>query len=714
MAEPINPADMSRMGFDSLSGGIDQLELTVNEFHGLPRTAALLEDAPDFAWNPDSQVYQVVAKLGEGAMGSVHLVRDCRLQRRVAYKQLLSQWQHAPGLSQRFLSEVQITAQLAHPYIVPVYGLEMTESGIGYTMKRVQGLTFKEMIGAARAQVEASGKRQAPHDLPTQLEHFLKVCDALAYAHYRQVIHRDLKPANLMLGDHGEVYVMDWGIARPFGEQAEGYPFEAEEKAKMIGTPRYMSPEQARGVNDKLDGRSDLFALGLILYELVCLKAAYQARNAPELMEKVRKGQIEPIHAPDFKVPRALQAIITRATAWKRADRYASVAAFAQDLRSYLRDQAVAAEPDPPLQAALRWVRHHRIACLSTLFAIVLLSSSLTVWNLFRQQRVLQQAAAREQVISGFWSQVLHQGQGVDKYLLVVPRVLESIAGMGLQALQHGRPGEQPYYLDDAHWNERVKGQVRSSHYGLLISLDHTAFTLAAGLTEPELRPDLKRMTPLQPSFRTLFVRSAGKQAGSDETRLLASDGVPIMFASLVTASGINMYYPGTMYNTPGYDPRKRPFYKLVENQRGMKCGNPYRDRLGGSFLPCSLPLYDEAEKFIGVSTLDIQFNYLASHALDLSAHRAFRESYLIDEKGRIIVRASDRDRAITHEKSLNTGLELQAFPDAEMQRLMKSGSEGGTLERPGKLLGYLRLNFQGWYYVVEADASQLFRDAGE
>lgn len=695
---------------DKAEQNFDPLELTVHEFNGLPRTAALFEDSaqtPEFA---DGHVYQVVEKLGEGAMGSVHLVRDCHLERRVAYKQLLAHFQQAPGLSQRFLSEVQITAQLAHPYIVPVYSLEMTGQGIGYTMKRVQGLTFKELIAEAKKQVASSGKRTAPYDLPGLIEQFLKVCDAMAYAHHRGVIHRDLKPANLMIGDHGEVYVMDWGIARPFGVHAIDYPFELEETGHMIGTPRYVSPEQARGLNDRLDGRSDLFALGLILYELVCLKPAYSARTRDELLEKVRKGSIEPIIAADFKVPRALAAIIHKATRWKRAERYLGVGEFAEDLRRYLRDQAVHAEPDPPLQALLRWVRQHRNLCLAMVFVVLLASSTVTVWNLWQQQQALARAYQREQTLATFWGQVLRKGQQVDRYLLVVPRVLESIAGFGLQALQHGTPDpKQAYYLDDVNWNRLVPDQIKSSHYNLLLSLDHTAFTIAAGLTEPQLRSQLQTLSPLQKSFRNLFVRSANKPPGTDEVKLLATEGVPIMFASLVTREGINQYFPGTMYATPGYDPRKRPFYKLVENQRGMKCGNPYLDRLAGKFLPCSLPLYDASERFVGVSTLDIQFNYLARTVLDLSANPAFKESYLVDEKNQVIVQASDRNRKISTQQGLNTGLKLETFKDPELRRLMAAGSEGGTLERPGKVYGYIRLNFQGWYYIVEADAGLLF-----
>lgn len=691
------------------TGTFANLELTVHAFHGLPTTAAISDEPLEFNGPTEQQQYEVLAKLGEGAMGSVHLVKDVRLQRQVAFKQLLSQWQDAPGLSQRFLSEVQITAQLPHPYIVPVYGLEMTKQGIGYTMKRVQGKTFKELILAAKEQLQAQGKRSSPYDLPLMLEQFLKVCDALAYAHFRQVIHRDLKPANLMLGDHNEVYVMDWGIARPFGTQAADYPFEAEEKDRMIGTPRYMSPEQARGANHLLDGRSDLFALGLILYEIVCLKPAYQASNATELLEKVRKAAIEDIRADDIKVPPPLQAIIRKATAWKRAERYANVSEFANDIRRYLRDQVVLAAKDTPIQALLRWTRHHRTLCLSGLLACVVFSGSFSLWNLFQQQQAQQAAYAHEQVLAGFWGQVLKQGQNIDRYLLVIPRVLESVAGMGLQALQHGTPSQETYYLDDASWPTAVPRQIDSKHYNTKVSFEYSGFTIATGLTEAQLKPQLQRLAPIQKNFLNLFAESAKLTHNNQLQKLLSEGNAPFMFVSLAIREGMLKTLPGISYNTPNYDPRKRPFYKLVENQHAMKCGNPYLDRITGALLPCSLPLYNDKEEFVGVATMDMQFNYLARKVLDLSGNPAFKESYLIDEKGQVIVKASDRNRKVSKQSKLNTGFKLQPFADSELQALMKKHSDGGTLERPDKVLGYIRLNFQGWYYVVEADTQRLF-----
>lgn len=692
------------MSFEDRAVGLESLELTVGEFISLPQTAALLD--PDEVASqqvPEGHFFALLEKLGEGAMGSVHLVRDGHLERNVAYKQLLAQWR-SPELTQRFLSEVQITAQLAHPNIVPVYSLEMTAEGIGYTMKRVAGQTFKELIQQAQAQVAAGQPRKAPVDLDTLLEHFLKVCDALAYAHYRGVIHRDLKPANLMVGAHNEVYVMDWGIARPFGQAAEGYVFEQEELGKMVGTPRYMSPEQARGANSRLDARSDLFALGLILSELISLRPAYQAGSAPELLAKVRQAQITPL-APHF--PRELRAIVSKATAWKRAERYASVAELAADLRRYRADQAVAVAPDRPQDALLRWVRRHRTACLGLLFALVLLSSAVTLGALVQQQRELALAQRREAALTAFWGEVLGQGQEVDRYMLSVLRMIESLAGTGIQALQRGTPSQERYYLDDARWNDLVPNLVQSPLYNARVSLDYSGFTLATGLTEPTLRPQLQRLIPLRRYFRNLLVRSAGRPV-NDEVQLLAQDGAPAMFVNLSTEQGVIQSFPGISYNTPNYDPRKRPFYKLVLGKRGVHCGNPYLDRVAGSLLPCSLALYDAADRFLGVASLDIQFNYLARHVLDLSASSAWREAYLVDHTGQVIVKASDRHRKVEKQQTLHTGFTLAPFPDAALLQRIRSQHEGGYLERPGQVLGYIRLNFQGWYFVVAANPQTL------
>ena len=159
--------------------------------------------------------------IGEGAMGEIVRAKDQDLLRKVAYKKILPEIAENPKNLQIFMNEAQITAQLEHPNIVPIYGLEVNSEGeIAYSMKMIQGKTLGDLIQEARQQYQTQGQIEDTHSLTELLEHFLKVCDAMEYAHQKGIIHRDLKPANLMIGPYNEVYVMDWGIARLMGENA--------------------------------------------------------------------------------------------------------------------------------------------------------------------------------------------------------------------------------------------------------------------------------------------------------------------------------------------------------------------------------------------------------------------------------------------------------------------------------------------------------------
>ncbi len=381
-------------------------------------------------------VYQKLSLLGAGAMGEVHLVNDPLLQRDIAYKQLLLQdtSQANTEARDRFLNEVKITAQLEHPYIVPIYCLEITPQGPAYTMKRVVGKTLKDAIEDLKS--PAQGLQQYTEQWPALLESFLKVCDAMAYAHSKGILHRDLKPANIMLGDWGEVYLMDWGIARPFGEAANNYRFEAEEKGQCLGTPRYMSPEQARGANDRLDPRSDLFTLGLILLELLTLRSPYRATNLAALLAKVRLGQREGfdgLHGQ--KIPKPLQAIVQRATALKRAERYENVQALAADLRRYLSGEAVLAAPETLFEKAQRLLKQHRTALLSCLCVVVLGSAVFSLFQLWQRQQALVLAQEREAERIAFLGLASEYGQQLDHQLMQTQHKLFTLGGHVTQAL---------------------------------------------------------------------------------------------------------------------------------------------------------------------------------------------------------------------------------------------------------------------------------------
>ena len=273
-------------------------------------------------------------ELDSGGMGRIEVVRDRLLQREMARKVLHDELGRDTRAVRHFLREAQITAQLDHPSIVPVHDLSLTHGELEFTMKMVRGRTLTARI---RALPEGP---LAPEDLAELLGVILRICDALALAHAKGVLHCDIKPENIMLGDWGEVYLMDWGIARPCEpRRGPGAPEPirisvGEEGTGMIaGTPAYMAPEQVLG--EVLDPRTDVFAMGAVLYELVTRHPPYEASDVIELLQLAERGEVRlPSESfPDAGVPRSLERIIMKALARDPAERYGRV----EDLRLALQ-----------------------------------------------------------------------------------------------------------------------------------------------------------------------------------------------------------------------------------------------------------------------------------------------------------------------------------------------------------------------------------------
>jgi serine/threonine-protein kinase len=268
-------------------------------------------------------------ELGRGAMGHVHPAVDRNLLRHVALKRLDKEYVDNPDYRTGFIAEAQITGQLEHPNIVPVHELAIDEHGVPFfTMKLVQGISFSRWL---------EQHEMGPERLEHGLEILLKVCDAVAYAHHRGVIHRDLKPDNVMVADFGQVYLMDWGLAR----LTKTHPASSRHKDQTgpVGTPAYMAPEQARGVPEDMDERTDVFGLGALLYELVSGQLPY-GKPAPArvIMLRAHLGEIVPIEtAAPGGVPRYLQSIVERAVNPDPEKRYQTVVELQNDMRAFLR-----------------------------------------------------------------------------------------------------------------------------------------------------------------------------------------------------------------------------------------------------------------------------------------------------------------------------------------------------------------------------------------
>ena len=299
------------------------------------------------------QKHDIGAIIAQGGMGAIVEAQDKLLRRKVAMKVMLATGADTDVV--RFIEEAQITGQLEHPNIVPVYEIGVDEQEqVFYTMKLVRGITLHQVLHLIETGVPES---VAKFQLPALLTIFQKMCDALAFAHSKGVLHRDLKPANIMLGEYGEVLVMDWGLARATGrnEALGAEPSRTavrsarqDEGAAMmtmagmvIGTPQYMPPEQARGDVEKFDARADIYSLGAILYHMLTLEPPISGDDVGQMLQSVADGKVAPQfastgerkvestralpHIPGGKIPEPLAAITRKAMAMQREDRYPTV-----------------------------------------------------------------------------------------------------------------------------------------------------------------------------------------------------------------------------------------------------------------------------------------------------------------------------------------------------------------------------------------------------
>jgi serine/threonine protein kinase/tetratricopeptide (TPR) repeat protein len=374
----------------------------------------------------DTLRYTLTRVHAEGGLGKIWIAHDTDLNRDVALKEIKSAAFPNSESCHRFLKEAQITGQLEHPNIVPVYELARRKEDDQpfYTMRFLRGQTLRD----AADEFHRCRAGKAPDRLELQrqlLEPFVKVCQAVAYAHSRGVIHRDLKPENVVLGAYGEVVVLDWGLAKVLGEPDSASQESVEPRISLsvdakdtethgaIGTPAYMPPEQAEGLG-AVDTRTDVYGLGAILFHSLTGRPPVSGSSVHDVLRQVQAGNLRKAREIEPTVPPALEAICSRALEHDRRNRYRSAEDLAEDVRRWLLDEPVSVYRDSVAVRFMRWGRRHRTlaSSLAALLVTAVIGLGVGVFFIDRERaRTKQQkeiADEQRQAATANAAQALH------------------------------------------------------------------------------------------------------------------------------------------------------------------------------------------------------------------------------------------------------------------------------------------------------------------
>lgn len=672
--------------------------------------------------------YLDLGSIGEGGMGEVKLAKDTQLLRKVAVKVLKKEAAASPAALSYFLREAQITAQLDHPNIVPLYTVkepDTDEKNVSFVMKLIKGQTLTDIITRSRQIFKEDPKAELPPelDLNARLGYFLKACDGVIYAHSKEVIHRDLKPSNVMVGDYGEVYVMDWGIAKRVKEMPEtlfGIQKVAARKSELyvggtelgsvVGTPGYISPEQVKGLPD-VGQASDQFSLGVMLYELVTLKPA-RPGDMTKKLAWAEEGEINQLThmLPEKKIAPELKAIIRKATAFDPEDRYPSVSILADDVRRFLRGDEVSQLPDNLPRKMWRWMNKHRHLTAIVVLSFLLISSGVTIWNLVSKQVAMKNARIREKKLTHLLTKVSAQAHYIDSRFMRLEDQLANLVDDALYLIENAPENqERLYWQSDFLSPGRAPSDLALSPlYGQPVSVDYPVVKLAPGVTPDEVRPMMQRLAPLRYHFRQMLLNSRGNSAPLSEEearRRITIHGLPVSWVFLGLEAGVMYSYPGKGRYPEGYDPRLRPWYRFGAHKEVVSWGNPYIDVQGlGRVLPCATAIHDQNGRMLGVAGMDVTYTTIIQDALTRSGAVGVVESFLLDEKGRVVVSSSQLGMPL-EAFSTDSALQLELFPvQAVVDKVLRkeSGLEEVTREGEPRIIFFHGIPSLNWYYAEE------------
>ncbi len=360
---------------------------------------------PEFA--DSKQRFTFLRVHQKGGLGCVSIALDEELHREIALKEILPAHADHEENRNRFIREAEITGALEHPGVVPVYSLGQFADGRPfYAMRFIHGMNLQAAVYDFFRDTAPSAEKQLRfRQLVAKIIH---VCHAIEYAHSRGVIHRDIKPSNIMLGDYGETLVVDWGLAKTVDDPAmtdesiapkvqttHRASSTSTQIGRVVGTPSFMSPEQAAGRLDSLDATSDIYSIGATLYYVMTGAPPFKGTE-DEVLGNVQMSRFPAPRQINPHAPRALEAICLKAMARLPKDRYRSAREMSDDLERFMADERVLAYKEPLPARTWRWIRNHKPLVLSTAAALTVAVTALTIGVVLLSAANVRERTARE------------------------------------------------------------------------------------------------------------------------------------------------------------------------------------------------------------------------------------------------------------------------------------------------------------------------------
>ena len=642
-------------------------------------------------------IYSLDKPFAEGGQGTISEGYDKVLSRQVAVKSLHNRLITDKIARENFVNEARLTALLDHPSVVPIHGLcTDVNGGCHVVMKLIKGESLKSYLENIRNCYEGGGINNFDErkSLLYRLEIFLRVLEALEYAHAKGIIHCDIKPENIMMGKYRETYVMDWGIARRLDDPATANP---KDDKQLMGSPRFIAPEilarKGRGIT------SDIYSLGAVLFELVTLNVAFQGDNLKEIVAKVLSGNIAPIvHKYGEVIEKDLAAIIRKATAFEPVDRYQSIADFASDIRRYMSKEEVSANPDKLLGKIARWSFRHRRGMFISFLIMALLGTTLAgrVCFLEWQKAVIDQC--REHAIKRASTATFQVGNILDLFFFHQTQQLGIIkSSLELLSSQDYIPAieRKKFFLVAENFAKEDKnlGIYYSKAYNEYVGINKSSYhkvskfdnNLETALLSRYRQIDFILQESVLGSLVSLPLNY--NNASVLKQRLLNGQ-LPVRWAYAGLENGLFFTYPGRGKLAETYDPRARKWYKDALKKAGSPIwGKPYfnagsKDQM---VMTCSMEVRN-LNQTLGVVGMDVAMqdlvNYVSCHG-NLEKD-VLMKKYLLTFDGHVII---DINNKKLYQNDINVEYDLQGnilypkFPNMNVFNDMRNHSYGHSIK---------------------------------